>query len=60
MCDKAIDKCTFVFDSVLDQYKTKEMCDKIVSEDPFKLKYCHYRCKTQKNVINLSIIFYQH
>ena len=33
MCDKAIDRCPFVFDSVPDQYKTQEMWDKIVSED---------------------------
>ena len=45
MCDKAV-KCPFVFDSVSSQCKTQEMCDKIVSEDPFKLKYCHGRCKT--------------
>ena len=24
------------------------MCYKIVSEDPFKFKYCHYRYKTQE------------
>ena len=29
MCDKAIDKCLFVLDSVSDQYKTQEMCDKL-------------------------------
>ena len=37
-----------MFDSVPDQCKTQEICDKIVSEYPFKLKYCHYRYKTQK------------
>ena len=48
MCNKAIDKCHFVFDSSPDQFKTQEMCNKIVSDDSFKLKYCHYRYKTQK------------
>ena len=24
------------------------MCDEIVSDDPFKLKYCHDRYKTQE------------
>ena len=48
MCDKAVDKCPFVFHSVPDQYKTHEICDKIVSDDPFKLKYCHDRYKTQE------------
>ena len=27
-CVKAADTCPFVFDSVPDQYKTQEMCDK--------------------------------
>ena len=57
--DKGVDRCPFVFDSVLDQYKIQEMCDKIVSEDHFKLKYCHDRYKT-KCVINPLTIFYQH
>ena len=43
MCDKAVDKCPFVFHSVPDQCKTHEMCGKIVSDDPFKLKYCRDR-----------------
>ena len=34
MCDKAVDKCSFVFDSVPDQCKTREMGDKIVSDEP--------------------------
>ena len=48
MCDKAVDKCPFVFDSVPNQYKTQEMCNKNLSEDPLKLKYCHDRYKTQE------------
>ena len=40
MCDKAVDICSFVFDSVLDQYNAQEMCDKVISKDPFTLKYC--------------------
>ena len=43
MSHKAVDKCPFVFDYVPDQYKPQEMCDKIVSDDLFKLKYCHDR-----------------
>ena len=34
-------------DSVPHQYKTQEMCGKVASDDPFKLKYCHDRYKTQ-------------
>ena len=41
MCDKAVGKCLFVFYSVPNQHKTQEICNKFVSEDPFKLKYCH-------------------
>ena len=37
MCDKAVDTCPFVFDSVPDWYMTKEMSDKVVSEEPFIL-----------------------
>ena len=43
MCYKAVDASTIVFDSLLGQYKTQEMCDKIVSKEPFTLKYCLYR-----------------
>ena len=35
MLVKAVDTCPFVFDSVPDQYKSQEMCDKVVSKDPF-------------------------
>ena len=31
-----------------DIYKTQEMCNKAVSEDPFMLKSCHDRFKTNK------------
>ena len=48
MCDKAFNKRNFVFDSAPDQFKTKTMRDKIISDDPFKLKYCHDRYKTQQ------------
>ena len=48
MCGKAFDKCCFVLHSVSDQFKSQEVCDKIVFDDPFKLKYCHDKYKTQK------------
>ena len=35
MCDKTINRCFFVFDSVPDLYKKQEMCDRVVSLDPF-------------------------
>ena len=48
MCNKAVERYPSVFDSVLNQHKTQQMCDKIASEDPFKLTYCHDRHKTQE------------
>ena len=33
MCDKAVNRCLFLFHSIPDQYKTKEMCDRVVSGD---------------------------
>ena len=48
MCDKAVDTCLFVFDSVPDWYITQELCNKVVSEDPCMLKYCHDKYKAQK------------
>ena len=45
---KAVHPFTFEFDSVPDQYKTHGVCDKVVSEEPFMLKYCLDRYKTQE------------
>ena len=39
-CDKAIDTCPFVVDSVHDQYVTQEMRDKVVSKELIIPKYC--------------------
>ena len=48
MCNKAVNRCFFVFGSIPDQYKIREMCDRIVSEDSFFIMYCLDRYKTQK------------
>ena len=37
---------SFVFDYVPGQFKTQEMCDKAISNDPFMLKYCLDICTT--------------
>ena len=47
ICVKALDTCSFVFNSVRDRYKTQEMSDKVFSKEPFPLKCCLHRCKTQ-------------
>ena len=48
MCDKAVDSCPFVFDSIPDWCTTQKICDKAFSEDSFMLKYCLDRYKTQE------------
>ena len=31
MWDKSVNRCFFVFDSILEQYKTQEVCDRVFS-----------------------------
>ena len=40
MCEKAVNRYFFVFDSIPDQYRTQEMCDTVVYEDPSLIIYC--------------------
>ena len=47
MCDKAVNRCVFIFYSVPNRYKTQEMCDRVDSEDPFLREYCPDKYKTQ-------------
>ena len=47
MC-KTFDTCYFVFGSVLDRYKSQEIRDKVVHNDPFIIKYSLHRYKTQE------------
>ena len=39
MCIRAFNTCPFVFNSVTDRYKTQEMCDKAVDDNPSTIKY---------------------
>ena len=48
MCNKAVHRCFFVFDSIPDQYKTHEICDIVVSVYPFSTVYCPDKYITQK------------
>ena len=34
MCDNAVDDYSIALEFVPDQYKSKEICDKIISENP--------------------------
>ena len=40
MCNRAVTRRFFVFDSIPYQYKTQEICDIVLSEDPFLIVYC--------------------
>ena len=48
MGDETVARHLFLLDSVSDKYNIQGICDKIVSEDPFKLKHCHDRYETQQ------------
>ena len=39
MGDKAVNRCFFVFDCIPDWYKTQQICDWVVSEDPSLIVY---------------------
>ena len=43
-----MNKCFFEFDSIPDGSKTQEICDRVVSEDPFRIVYCPDKYKTQR------------
>ena len=38
MCVKAVDACPFEFDSIPNQWKTQEICDRDFFDDLFTLK----------------------
>ena len=38
----------FIFDSIFDQQKIQEMCDRVVSEDPFLIVDCPDKYKVQR------------
>ena len=40
MCKKAVAACPFMWDCVSNCYKSKKMCEKAVSKEPFTLQYC--------------------
>ena len=48
MCIKAVHRCFFVFDSIPDQYRTREICDLVASLYPSLIVYCPDKYITQK------------
>ena len=57
MCDEALNRCYFVFDCIPDRYKTQEMCDIVVSEDPFLIVHSPVNIQLKKCVMKLLMIF---
>ena len=47
MCNKTALRCFFVLDSISDKYKTKEICDIVVSSF-FYIVYCPDKYETQR------------
>ena len=39
MCDIVVNGCFLAFTYITDQYKTQQICDSLISEDPF-LQVC--------------------
>ena len=58
MCIIAVNTCSFVFDSVSDWYKTKEMCDKAVDDCITALKFVHDWFVTSKTIKKLFTDLY--
>ena len=56
MCDKAVNRCFFVFHSIPDQFKTQEMCDTVAPEDPSLILYCSDKYKLKEHVMTLLMI----
>ena len=48
MCDKAVNKYFFVFDSILDQYKSEEISSIVTSNDHPLIVYCPDKYIIQK------------
>ena len=46
MCDKSFNKCFIAFIYIPDRYKTQEMCHRVISEDPFSIRYLPDQYKT--------------
>ena len=47
ICNKDVNRCFFVSDSIPDWYKTQQMRDRVVSVDRFLIVYCPEKYKPQ-------------
>ena len=57
MCIKAVDDYANALEFVPDRYKTQGMCNKVVFENPFLLKYSHDNIRLKKYVIKSLMSF---
>ena len=48
MCDKAVNRCFFVFDSIPNKYKIQDMCNSIICQDSLSIRYVPDQYKTQQ------------
>ena len=46
--DKAVNRCFFVFDYITNQYKTQDLFNSMIYEDPFSIRYIPDQHKTQQ------------
>ena len=60
MCDKAVDTCPFVFDSVPDWYNSQELFDKAILENGGTLVSIPTCYKNKKYSTKLLIIIHMH
>ena len=60
MCNKAVVDYSIALEFVLDWYKTQEMCDIIISYDPFSLRYVPDQYKSLQMCDKAVDDFYQH
>ena len=58
MCNKAVNRCFFEFDSIPDQYKTQEMCDEAVDDSLAILKFISDSFVTSKMIKKLFTALY--
>ena len=56
MCNKAVNRCFFVFDSIPEKRKSQEICNRVVSEDPFLQYFILINIKLKKYVMKLLMI----
>ena len=55
MSDKDVIRCFFAFYFIPNQHNTQEMCDRVVSKDPFLIVYCPDKYKMCNEAVDDSL-----